>query len=58
MPRVRKAKPQVRTTRLTRKPTSDERAIVLGLPRRLPLSRDIKPTISELDLSARQLKQS
>lgn len=56
MPR-RKAKPQSITTRISRKPTTDERAIVLGLPRRLPLSRDIKPTISELDLSARRPKQ-
>lgn len=54
MPRLPKTKPQVKTTRLSRKPKSDERAIVLGLPRRLPLSRDIKPTISELDLSQRQ----
>ncbi len=57
MPRVRKTKPQVKTTRLTRKPKSEERALLLGLPRRLPLSRDIKPTISELDLSSRKPKQ-
>jgi hypothetical protein len=56
MPRLPKVKQQPVTTRISRKPKSDERAIVLGLPRRLPLSRDIKPTISELDLSSRQPK--
>lgn len=56
--KVRKPKPQVKTTRLTRKPTDKERAIVLGLPRRLPLSRDIKPTIGELDLSKRFPKRN
>ena len=56
MPRLPKIKPQVKTTRLSRKPKSEERAIVKGLPRTLPLSREIKPTISELDLSKRQSK--
>ena len=57
MPRLPKTKPQVKTTRLSRKPRSDERAIVKGLPRTLPLSREINPTISELDLSKRPSKQ-
>jgi len=48
MSRSRKQKPVVTTTRLSRKPKPDETQLVKGLPRILPLSRKVKPTISEL----------
>jgi len=48
MTRHRKPKPVVTTTRLSRKPKPDETQLVKGLPRILPLSRNVKPTISEL----------
>jgi len=50
----RKPKLVAITTRLTRKPKSEERQLVKGLPRALPLSRDIKPTISELESTKRK----